>query len=106
MQFLPNALFWNKRAFRFSLTTGLIGLLFSVYALLSTGCTREQTRADLVILNGAEPESLDPAIITGQAEMRIVHALFEVLVRLDPRSAQAVPGLAESWERSSDELTY
>jgi oligopeptide transport system substrate-binding protein len=103
MQFLPNALFWNKRAFRFSLTTSL---LFSVYALLSTGCTREQTRADLVILNGAEPESLDPAIITGQAEMRIVHALFEGLVRLDPRTAQAVPGLAERWERSPDELTY
>src|SRR3954453_21186609 len=34
-------------------------------AILAAGCARKETSADIVILNGAEPESLDPAIITG-----------------------------------------
>ena len=46
-------------------------------ALLISGCGPATQRADLVVLNGAEPESLDPAIITGQPEGRIVLSLFE-----------------------------
>src|SRR5438105_799338 len=38
--------------------------------------------------------------------MRIVHALFEGLVRLNPHSGEAVPGLAKRWEKSADERTY
>lgn len=100
MQFAPNALCWTTRAFRFS------RLFFISLALLFAACAPQSPRADLVILNGAEPESLDPAIITGQPEMRIVHALFEGLVRLDPRTSQAVPGLAESWDISADKRSY
>src|SRR5207244_10204456 len=59
-----------------------------------------------VIINGNEPESLDPAIVTGVSEMRITRALFEGLVRLDPKNAEPVPGLAERWEISSDGATY
>ena len=50
--------------------------------LLFGGCVRHEARADFVILNGAEPESLDPALVTGQPEMRVVLALFEGLTRL------------------------
>lgn len=42
-------------------------LLAFAILLPLTGCMRNEKRADIVIVNGKEPESLDPAIITGQA---------------------------------------
>ncbi|MEI6033585.1 MAG: peptide ABC transporter substrate-binding protein [Verrucomicrobiae bacterium] len=68
-------------------------------------CDARQRRADLVFINGAEPETLDPAIITGQPEGRIVNALFEGLCAYD-EGGRAVPGVAESWEISPDGRTY
>ena len=61
--------------------------------------------ADLTLSNGDEPQSLDPAIITGQLESRLALALFEGLTT---RNAQGdiIPGMAESWVRSPDGLTY
>jgi oligopeptide transport system substrate-binding protein len=61
--------------------------------------------ADLVLSNGDEPQSLDPAIVTGQLEGRICLALFEGLTT---RNAQGdvIPGMAEKWEISPDGLTY
>ncbi|HEY5792928.1 MAG TPA: peptide ABC transporter substrate-binding protein, partial [Chthoniobacterales bacterium] len=61
--------------------------------------------ADLTFLNGAEPETLDPAIITGQPEGRVVNALFEGLLRYDAKG-RGIPGTAESWEISPDGKTY
>ncbi len=68
-------------------------------------CDARPRRADLVFINGAEPETLDPAIITGQPEGRIVNALFEGLCAYD-EDGRAVPGVAESWEISPDGRTY
>lgn len=70
-----------------------------------SGCGRPLERAELVFLNGAEPESLDPALITGQPEGRIVNALFEGLTSFD-KSGQPVPGVAERWEISPDKKVY
>ncbi len=70
------------------------------------GCAPHEKPADITIINGSEPESLDPAIITGQPEFRIVIGLFEGLTRLDPKSARPIPGLAENWEVSADGLIY
>lgn len=70
------------------------------------GCLRREPPADLVIANGAEPESLDPAIVTGQADLRIVRALFEGLTRLNPETAQPEPSLAERWDLSPDGRVY
>src|SRR5438445_8577624 len=75
-------------------------------ALLFTGCFRREHPADLVIINGNEPESLDPAIVTGVSEMRITKALFEGLVRLEGIKGLPVPGLAERWDVSADRKTY
>src|SRR5207248_8113681 len=79
---------------------------FLAACLFLTGCLRHETKADIVIVNGNEPESLDPAIVTGISEMRITKALFEGLLRLDPHNAQPVPGLADSWESSPDARIY
>ena len=73
--------------------------------LFFTGCGSGHQRADLVFINGAEPETLDPALITGQPEGRIVNTLFEGLLRFD-RHGRSGPGVASSWEISPDGLTY
>lgn len=82
--------------------TLLVGLL----VVAVPGCTRSEPRADLVILNGAEPESLDPHLVTGQADGRIAMALFEGLTRFDPRDAQPTPGLADRWDVAPDGRRY
>ena len=56
-------------------------------------------------MNGAEPETLDPSIITGQPEGRIVNALFEGLTTFDSRGKSG-PGAAESWRVSEDGKAY
>ncbi|MFV0534503.1 MAG: peptide ABC transporter substrate-binding protein [Cumulibacter sp.] len=75
----------------------LIGLL--------SGCDVVPPRADLVFINGAEPETLDPAIITGQPEGRIVNSLFEGLTTYNA-AGKAGPGTAESWTLSDDRRVY
>ena len=78
--------------------------LLLVVVLLSAGCS-PLPRADLVFLNGAEPETLDPALITGQPEGRVANALFEGLLSFD-QHGKPQPGMAESWEVSPDGKVY
>ena len=78
--------------------------LFSI-VLAIVGCDSAGKRADLVILNGAEPESIDPAVVTGQLETRICYALFEGLLHFD-RFGKPQPGISESWEVSNDGKRY
>jgi oligopeptide transport system substrate-binding protein len=91
---------------RFCFGTGGVILLGIVVCGLFPGCLRREPPADVTIINGGEPESLDPAIITGQVEMRIVQGLFEGLTRLDPKTGRPIPGLAEGWEISPDGRIY
>jgi oligopeptide transport system substrate-binding protein len=72
---------------------------------LTAGCSQRFARADLVFANGAEPETLDPALITGQLEGRIAFALFEGLTAFNA-AGQPVPGVAERWDLSSDGRVY
>ena len=64
--------------FRRLCRTALLSILLAI-----AGCDPGGRRADMVILNGAEPESIDPAIVTGQLESRICYALFEGLLHFD-----------------------
>ena len=70
------------------------------------GCFQQHEPADFVVINGPDPESLDPAIITSQADGRIVSALFEGLTRFNAVTAQAEPALAKRWEISGDGTVY
>ena len=63
-------------------------------------------RQALVFTNHAEPQSLDPALMTGVPEMTIALGLFEGLTGLHPRTLQPVPGAAERWEVSPDGRSY
>jgi len=84
-------------------------VIFCFFILSSSflcGCLRREPPADVTIINNAEPESLDPAIITGLPEFRIMLGLFEGLMRLDPKTAEPVPGLAQSCDISPDGRLY
>jgi oligopeptide transport system substrate-binding protein len=80
-------------------------ILLGLTALWYGGC-RPGRVADLVIVNGSEPESLDPAIVTVAPDMRITKALFEGLLRLDGKTAQPAPALAERWDISAEGKIY
>jgi oligopeptide transport system substrate-binding protein len=56
--------------------------------------------------NGAEPETLDPQLMTGVPEHRLGMALFEGLVTQHPETLAPVPGVAERWEVSADGTVY
>ena len=80
-----------------------------VLTLLLLGCAPDQDTASraaqagvLIINNSAEPAGLDPQIVTGVLESRIVNALFEGLVEPSPRDLEPQPAVAERWEVSAD----
>ncbi len=56
--------------------------------------------------NGAEPEHLDPAIMSGQPDGRVARMVFEGLVNSDPKTLAARPGMAYRWDLSEDKRTY
>jgi len=60
----------------------------------------------LTFNNGAEPETLDPQIMTGVPEHRLAMAVFEGLVTQHPETLQPVPGVAERWEISEGGTVY
>lgn len=80
-------------------------VLAALGVLFLAGCKPASQRADLIFVNGAEPETLDPAIITGQPEGRVVNALFEGLTAFNAQGKSG-PGVAESWTVSDDKKTY
>ena len=91
-----------------------LGVALITLALVIAGCTANATTgmyfgkveppADDVLryITGDEPESLDPQVSTGQPEGRIYMALFEGLTEYDPKTTEAIPGVAESWHANSD----
>jgi len=60
----------------------------------------------LVYVSGPEPETLDPALATGLPEVRLLTALFEGLVALDPRTLEPRPAAAEAWDADPDGVTF
>lgn len=62
--------------------------------------------ADFTFVNNTELKSIDPAVVTGQPEGRVLQGLFEGLVSFDPKTLAPTPGIAERWETSDDLLTY
>lgn len=90
-----------------------ICLLSSGLCLLVSGCARRETAAaegirtgTLLVGNLAEPQELDPQLISAYTDQNIAVALFEGLCALDERTSQPVPAAAERWEVSADGLVY
>jgi oligopeptide transport system substrate-binding protein len=88
------------------LALGVVGALALFLAFFyAVGGGGAGATADLTICNGDEPQTLDPAIQTAQTDERICQALFEGLEGRNAKG-EVVPGVAESYERSPDGLTY
>jgi len=97
----------SPRAFCFSPPARAGGALLAGLVLLGlTACGPSLPPADLTVINGAEPESLDPALALSIEDLRVTQPLFEGLTRNDPVTAAPVPGLAERWDLSADGRTY
>jgi oligopeptide transport system substrate-binding protein len=78
-------------------------------APLACGGGKGSTTADTTTLrvgNGGEPKSLDPQLVTGLIEERLLSSLFEGLVNVDLATMQPLPGVAESWTVSPDGYLY
>ncbi|HYM82076.1 MAG TPA: peptide ABC transporter substrate-binding protein [Candidatus Limnocylindria bacterium] len=56
--------------------------------------------------NGAEPERLDPSVMSGQPDGRVARMVFEGLTVPDPKTLASLPGQAYRWETSADGRTY
>lgn len=94
---------WRERL-RHGLLAAL-GLPF-LLALVALGRRARLERADVVFANGGEVTSLDPQVVTGQAEGRVMNALYEGLTVKHPETLEPLPGMAESWELADDGLTW
>ncbi|MBL8746575.1 MAG: peptide ABC transporter substrate-binding protein [Phycisphaerae bacterium] len=81
----------------------VVGALVGVMAV-----DRPLPRADLVWIEPADFNTVDPQRMSHLPDFRLASALFEGLLRLDTLSADLhpVPALARSWEVSDDGLTY
>ena len=101
----------SARASRPRFQAALLTLLLPLLAF--TGCGKRDTAVErgnregvLHLSVGSEPSDLDPHIVTGLGEAKIIQSLFDPLVSYDPATLAPVPALAERWEISADGLTY
>lgn len=84
-------------------------------AILASGCstsgnyfgkTSPPDGQRLVYLNGAEPETLDPAKSSGVPESHIQDALFDGLTKYHPKTAEPLAALATHFEANSDNTQF
>ena len=92
---------------------GILSCAFVCFVGLLVSCAKRETPVEQgvreqVLQRGlsADPAELDPHIISGLPEINVISTLFEGLVGEDPVDLHPVPGVAESWDMSSDALTY
>jgi len=88
----------------------LRGFVVFVIALALAGCGSGEREVDLAAKQGillvgnyGEPATLDPQLVTGVPENKILAELMEALTALHPTDPSIVsPGIAESWEHNDD----
>lgn len=95
--------------------TGIISLLLAV-SILATSCgfdagpyfgnVEPPNGQVLRYLNGTEPETLDPQMMTGAPEAHVAVALFDGLVEFDEATVKPRNSLAESYEPSAEGTTW
>jgi oligopeptide transport system substrate-binding protein len=84
----------------------LVAAFLLALALAWSGCSQDERQPDFAYLLGAEPETIDPGICSGQPEGRVARTLFEGLTVNDPVDLRPIPGIARSWDITPDGLVY
>lgn len=81
--------------------------------LAAGGCSEASKPVDsalaekeLIISIGTEIQGLDPQLVTGVPEHRVLLALCEGLVSYSPSGGEVAPGVAADWDISADGKTY
>jgi oligopeptide transport system substrate-binding protein len=82
------------------------GVRLILLLLLAVAVRVQAQEAVFRINNMVEPESLDPGVVTGVPEHRILSSLFEGLTTADPKDLTPRPGMASAWTLSKDGRTY
>jgi peptide/nickel transport system substrate-binding protein len=70
------------------------------------GATPAPVRQHLVRDIIADPKTFNPVLVTDNASNETIEFLFESLVRLNPRSGEMEPALAERWEHDASGTTW
>lgn len=90
-----------------------VKLLLTIVFVGLTGCGSGESNVSagnkngtLYWGNGTEPQTLDPQIATGVPESHIISAVMEGLVLKNRKTLEPIPGVAESWDISSDGTVY
>jgi oligopeptide transport system substrate-binding protein len=79
----------------------VVALLMGVVA----GATASAATIEIRWNNGAEPQTIDPALSTGIPEANTILQVFEGLTRLD-KGNNPIPAIAKSWTIAADKKTY
>jgi oligopeptide transport system substrate-binding protein len=83
------------------------GVIVGILGVVLLGAGPVQAQEQVFRVNNlVEPESLDPGLVTGVPEHRIISNLFEGLTTTDPKDLSARPGMAARWTVSKDGLVY
>jgi oligopeptide transport system substrate-binding protein len=81
---------------------GFLGLAATLWAMSFS----QLPPADFTFCNETEIKTVDPAIVTGNPEGRVIRELFECLVNWHPQTLEPIPGVAKQWSVSDDQLVY
>ena len=81
-------------------------ILLLFLTLFISACSPDSRPPDFAYLLGAEPETIDPTLSSGQPEGRVARTIFEGLTGNDPVDLHPVPGMARSWDITPDGLVY
>jgi len=88
----------------------LIGLGIVAVALMiattALGGSRQSSGATLNYVQFADPDTLDPAVANDSVTGKVVHNIYDRLVRVSPDNKRVFPSLATRWSISRDGRTY
>jgi len=84
------------------LLTLVISALVSACGTGESNVTQGNREGILHYGNGAEPQGLDPHVVTGVPENHLIRALFEGLAVKNPVTLEPEPGVAERWTFNED----
>lgn len=84
----------------------LPALLVALLVVAALRTDRPHARAGLTYVDASPAFTLDPQRIAYEQDIRFGNALYEGLVRWDPETFEALPGVAEAWEIDGDGLRF
>ena len=93
----------------YRILTMLLVVAFTCSSLVACGSgesAKDRAKDTIIYAQGADPRGLDPALIDDGESAKIVVNIYEGLLKYNKDSTNVEPSLAESWDTSSDGLTY